>query len=48
MIKLRPWGWEAHCALLLAEKADPKLKDNPLWQLFKADAYEQFHKEMED
>lgn len=37
-------AWEVHRALLLAERDDQALRDNPLWQAFRAEAYAEFHR----
>lgn len=35
-------AFRAHMALVNAEKADPKLKDNPHWTLLRQEAFERF------
>ena len=35
-------AFEAHRALLFAERAKPYLRDNPAWIALRADAYENF------
>jgi hypothetical protein len=35
-------AWEAHQALLRAEREQPSLRFNPAWIVLRADAYAQF------
>lgn len=35
-------AWECHQALILTEQFRPFLRENPQWQMLRADAYEQF------
>ncbi len=35
-------AFQAHCALLLLEQINPKLRDNPAWTVLRQDAYENF------
>lgn len=35
-------AFEAHCALLLLERINPALRDNPAWTVLRQDAYENF------
>lgn len=35
-------AYEVHIALLKAEKANPSLRDNPIWTIHRQDAYERF------
>lgn len=35
-------AFEAHCALLLCERVNPKLRDNPAWTVLRQDAFENF------
>lgn len=37
------FAFNAHAALVRAEKQDPHLKDNPFWTMLRQDAYERFH-----
>ena len=36
-------AFDAHCALLLQEAANPALVHNPFWTMLRQDAYERFH-----
>ena len=36
------YAYEAHTALLDQERRYPDLRENPVWQLIRADTYEQF------
>lgn len=35
-------AYMAHIALLMAERADPMLKKNPVWTMLRQDAFELF------
>jgi hypothetical protein len=35
-------AFAVHCALLKAERTDPKLSSNPQWTMLRQDAYERF------
>lgn len=35
-------AYVVHIALLMAERADPTLKNNPVWTMHRQDAYERF------
>ena len=35
-------AFDAHCALLKAERDDPRLSLNPQWTILRQDAYEAF------
>jgi hypothetical protein len=37
-------AFAVHCALLKAERADPRLRDNPQWTIHRQDAFEAFSK----
>ena len=40
-------AFAAHTALLLAEKGDRALRNNPFWTILKQDAYERFALELQ-
>lgn len=35
-------AFQVHRALLMAERTEPSLRDNPYWTMLKQDAYERF------
>lgn len=39
-------AWECHRALVFTEFLNPKLRDNPHWQLLRMDAFENFSNAM--
>jgi len=39
-------AWQAHRALILAERDNPSLRDNPVWKCLRMDAYEALHREL--
>lgn len=40
-------AWDVHRALIMQEKAEPSLRDNALWRLHRAGAFENYFRMLE-